>query len=206
MQWLGPSLLAVAGCFAAGASFYLHRKTGRLKFLALLIASFSFVILNGSLIVQYFYPDRVPSLLTHFLFEGGRLYSIAFVLSALLLFVRESKPEFSRFPVLYAVFPMVIIATYLLTYKADILQDQLLNIYYAGACVAAILIYALYNYRGYNYRTIFVGTIFFLFTYAASLLLTSPYRLTWQIMLGVSILTVFSGYLVTYHNLHKQKT
>ncbi len=206
MQWWGPSLLAAAGCFAAGVSLYLHRKTGRLKFLALVIAACSFIVLNGSLLVQHFYPDRVPSLLTHFLFEGGRLYSIAFALSALLLFVRESKPEFSRFPVLYATFPIVIIATYLLTYDAGLLQNQLLNMYYAGACASAILIYALYNYRGYNYRTIFVGVIFFLFTYIASLLLTAPYKLTWQIMLGVSILTVFGGYLITYHNLHKQQS
>ncbi len=195
MQWI-LLLLGLAGCFAAVISISLHRKTDRLKFLGFFWASIFFTAVNISLLLLPIFTEGILHFLLLQVIEWGHVFTISLVLSSLLLYIRESKPEFSRFPKLYAIFPFAIILSYLLVYNTVLLKEWLLSIYQAGAAIVAVLMYGIYFYRESMYRTVFIGGIFFFLTYMLHVLLPPSYKIIWQVALFISIITVFSGYLI----------
>ena len=195
MQW-GYLILALAGSFSTGVSFHLHKKTGSLKFLGLFWASLLFVAVSAAYILQPVLTDKISSFLVAQVIEWGHVYCLALILSSLLLFVRDSKPEFSRFPITYVSFPLLIVLSYLLIYNTVILKNWLINIYQGGAVVVTMLIYGIYNYRESIYLTVFMGSVLFFITFLIYLLLPQSYIIVWQVLLAISIGTLFSGYLI----------
>lgn len=205
MQWI-LLLLMLSGCFAVAVSFHLHRKTDRLKFMGLFWASFLFVAVNLALILEPIFVGGWTTFIIDQVKEWGKVYSIALVLSSLLLYVRESKPEFSRFPLLYVSFPLVVVISYLLVYDTVLLKNWLLGIYQGGAAVVAVLIYGIYYYREPIYQTVFLGSLLFLITYFIYIVLPKSYSYIWQIGLILSVITVFAGYLVVNRKIDEQFT
>lgn len=195
---LGYYLLAAAGCFALSISFYLYRQTERFKFQGLFWASGFFILVNVGHILQPVLEGSAASFIIAQAIEWGEVYSISFVLSALMLFIRRSKPEFSRFPLFYATMPFIIVLSYLLVYNTVVLKDWLLHIYQGGAAVVAILMYGIYNHQESVYRTVFIGAILFAITFFTYLLLPTGYAIIWQLLLFTSIGTVFSGYWLVH--------
>lgn len=194
MQW-GLFILALAGCFSAGISFHIYKETDRFKFLGLFFASIFFIIINIGLILSPLLRGDVSSVIISWIIQGAHICCVALVLSSLLLFVRESKPSFMRFPILYAASPLVIIISYVLVYDTIVLKNWLLNIYEAGAVAASLLIYGFYCYHRSVYRTIFIGTVLFLTSLILYFVLPVTYEIIWQILLAIAIGTAFSGYL-----------
>lgn len=194
MFW-GPLLLSLTGLFATGVSYYLHRQTQQLKFLGLQLASVVFVVVELAVLAQMFINADVAAFITELIIEWGHIYCIALILSSLLLFVRESKPEFSRFPRIYAILPLLVILSYLLVYDTILLKKWLLNLYQGGAAVVTAMMYGIYYYRDSIYLTVACGAAFFLASYLIYIFIpVSPFA--WQICLAVSITTTFSGYLI----------
>lgn len=194
MIW-GPLILVIAGSFAAGTAYYLHQLTDRVKFLGLMLAAVCFVAVEAAVISRMLIDNQISYLITHQIIEWGHIYALALTLSSLLLFVRESKPEFSQFPILYATLPFITIVSYLLVYDTVMLKDWLLSIYQGGAVIVAVLIYGIYSYRNAVYRTQAIGAILFFSSFLASLIFFG-YPLIWQLLLAAGIITTFSGYLV----------
>jgi hypothetical protein len=203
MQW-GLFLLALAGCFSAGISFHLYKRTDRFKFLGLFCASIFFIIINIGLIIAPSLRGDVSSIIITWIVQGAHICCIALVLSSLLLFARESKPVFMRFPILYTAFPLLIIISYALVYDTAILRSWLLNIYEAGAIVVSLLIYGFYSYEEPIYRTLFTGAVLFLISFILYFLLSDSYEIIWQVLLAISIGTAFSGYLQVESQSKKQ--
>ena len=194
MQW-GLILLSLAGLFSAIVSLYLHKKTDRLKFLGLFLASLLFVAVTISTILRPVFPGGWEQFIVAQISEWGHIYVLALIFSSLLLFVRESKPEFSRFPIAYVAFPVCIVISYLLVYDTIILKNWLLSIYHGGAVLVTLLIYGIYAYRESIYLTVFIGAIGFLISFAAFILLPL-FQIIWQILLTISISITFAGYLM----------
>src|SRR5699024_10578860 len=97
--------------------------------------------------------------------EWGQVYIIALVLGSLMLFVRESKPEFTRSPLFYCALPVILIISYLLVYDSPLLKWWILSIAQGGAIACAIIIYGMYSYYKKEYKTLFAGAILFLITF-----------------------------------------
>lgn len=203
MQWI-LLLLTLAGCFGGAVSFHLHRKTERLKFMGLFWASLFFVAVNLALLLEPVFVGGWAAFIIDQIKEWGTVYCIALILSSLLLYVRESKPEFSRFPLFYVAFPLVIVISYLLVYDTVLLKNWLLGIYQGGAAVVAVLMYGIYFYRESMYQTPFIGALLFLITYLMYMILPLSYNYIWQISLFVSIITIFSGHLIVERKFEEQ--
>lgn len=194
MAW-GALVLILAGLFATGTAFYLHQETQRLKFLGLFWAAAIFVAVEIGILVSAVTTGGTLDFITSQVIEWGHIYSLALILSSLLLFIRESKPEFSQFPIFYGILPFLIIISYLLVYNTVILKDWLINIYQAGAIIVAILMYGIYSYRDDIYRTLAAGAILFGITFILYLAMPG-HKLLWELFLAGSIITSFSGYIV----------
>jgi len=194
MIW-GLLTLVLAIIFAGAVSLYLHRKTNRLKFLGFFLASVTFLFAELAGIFSYVSNHETGLLISQQIVQWGRIYSLALVLSSLLLFVRESKPEFSQFPLFYAVFPLGIVFSYLLVIDTILVKYWLIDVYMGGAVATALLIYGIYAYRNSIYITSFCGSFLFLITYLIYLFIPDQIILIY-ILLALSILTTFSGYLV----------
>ena len=204
MQW-GFLLLALVGCFATVVSLRIHKKTRRLKFLGLFWAALLFVAVSVAIILQPIISNNFISFLLAQLSEWGHIYSLALILSSLLLFVRESKPEFSRFPVSYVIFPILIVFSYLLVYNTVVLKKWLISIYQGGAVVVSMLIYGIYSYREQIYQRTFVGSVLLFFSYLAFYLLPDSYKIIWQLFLVAGIAIVFAGYLAVEQHFEEVK-
>ena len=194
MIW-GPIILIIAGIFATGTAFYLHQKNNRLKFLGLLFAAAVFVTVEFAVLFHLVVKGYWADLITLWVIEWGHIYCLALILSSLLLFVRESKPEFSQFPRVYSILPLLSIVSCLLVFDTVMLKDWLISIYQGGAAIVALLIYGIYTYRNSIYRTVASGAILFFASFLTSLIIPE-YPIAWQLLLAASIITTFSGYLV----------
>lgn len=194
MIW-GPLILIIAGLFATGTAFYLHQETNRLKFLGLMMAGLAFVAVETAALFQLFLDGAWATFITYHIIEWGHIYCLALILSSLLLFVRESKPEFSQFPLAYAILPFLTILSYLLVYDTIMLKNWLISIYQGGAALVALLIYGIYSYRNSIYSTLAAGAVLFFLAFLFYLFM-SAYPIVWQLLLAASIVTTFSGYLV----------
>lgn len=195
MPW-GLILLTLAACYAVGMSGYLHRVNQWYKYLALLFAAVFLLATSAAHLLQPLLTGDIASFIVAQVQEWGRVYCIAFILSALMLFVRRSKPEFSRFPLIYAATPFVILLSYLLVYNTVILKEWLLNIYMGGAVIVAVLMYGVYSYQESVYRTTFAGSLLFLITYLLYIVMPPEMAGIWQISLALSIATAFTGYWI----------
>lgn len=201
MHW-GSLLLLLAGAYGSGVSFYLLRKTDRLKFMALFWASVLFFGVILSQFIDVITDSAFAEFITSQIIEWGHIYCISLVLGALLLFIRESKPEFSRFPRVYAGLPVIIVISYLLVYDIPVLRSWLLNLSEAGAAIVAVIMYGMYSYYESIYRTIVAGAVLFSTAYILHLFLPESYKLVWQITLSTAIGSTFTGYLLAnkYYN------
>lgn len=195
MHW-GTLSMFFSGLYGIGVSYYMLNKTERLKFMALFWAAVVFTAAVLCRLLDIVTTSNFAEFITAQVTEWGHVYAIVLVLGALMLFIRESKPEFSRVPQFYATFPVILAISYLLVYDTLILKQVLLSIATAGAVVVAVILYGMYSYYERIYRTIFAGSVLFLITFLLQLFLPESVRLIWQVGLTVSVITVFTGYLV----------
>lgn len=207
MEW-DALLLSIVG-FYCGYRFYNYTEgSDNLKFLGLSIATFVFamtqlsVVVDGWLLVfdLTLYPDLVV--------EWGHIISLAFILSALAVFIRQSKPVFAQFPLIYAALPLFIVLSYALVLNTYALKDWLLSIYQAGAILVALLMYSVYTYREQRYVYILSGTILFLLTFILFWYVpgvSEYYDWLWKTFLGFSLLMTLYGYEYARKEGNKQK-
>ncbi len=195
MQW-AMLLLFLSAAYGTGVSYYLLNKTGRPKFMALLWATVTFFAVTLSNLLDIVTAGEIAEFITSQVSEWGHVYTITLVLGALLLFIRESKPEFSRFPRFYAALPVILIISYLLVYDTPVLKWWILNVAEAGAALVAVILYGMYSYYKSVYKILLAGAILFLITFIIHLFLPDSLKLIWQLSLTISVITIFSGYLL----------
>ncbi len=115
MIWVTLLLIFNSG-YVAAKFFRLTNKRGRLKFLGLTIASVIFTVMQFSVFLDYLMADPNVTDAAEFIVEWGHVTSLAFVLSSLAIFIRESKPVFAQFPMIYTALPLLIVISYLKRY------------------------------------------------------------------------------------------
>jgi len=107
--------------------------------------------------------------------------TIACLLSALAVVVRESKPIVTRFPLALSFIPFLLVPSHLIVSHTFVLKELLFGIYEGGAIVVGLLIYALNATNDKRYLNIVLGIVVF----AIALLLEA---LTIPIMVSVWII------------------
>ncbi|NIT56678.1 MAG: hypothetical protein GWN00_10725 [Aliifodinibius sp.] len=196
MIWATLLLIFISG-YVAAKFFTLTNKRGRLKFLGLTVASIIFTIMQLSVLMDYLMTGPNVTTAAEFIVEWGHVTSLAFVLSSLAIFIRESKPVFAQFPMIYTALPLLIIISYLLVQDTYAIKTWLLAIYQGGAITIALLMYAVYTYRRTEYALILCGVIVFLICYILFWTISEiqdSYQWIWKLLVGVAMITSILGY------------
>ena len=196
MIWV-TLLMVFVGGFVAGKLFNLTNKKGRLKYLGLTVASVLFTIMHLALFIEGLSSVAEITTATEFIFEWGHIISLAFILSSLAIFIRESKPVFAQFPMVYTALPLLIIISYLLVQDTYALKTWLLAIYQGGAILVGLLMYSVYTYRRRDYSLILAGVILFLISYILFWhvpQMNESYSWTWKMTLSIAMVVSAFGY------------
>lgn len=192
MSW--PSLLLfVTGIYATVKLYRLSRLSGRYKFWGLLGGAFLFTVVEGAMLMGPLIPEAVLS----GILEWGQVAILTLILCALALFVRESKPVFARFPLVYTMLPLLVLLSYYLVRDTYVLKEWLLSIYQGGALMVAALMYLVYGFRREGYGPVLTAVGLFGLTFAGYWFVpgvAGDYSWSWKIVLAASIVTLIWGY------------
>lgn len=196
MPWFAL-LLTLAGGYVTVQLITLNKNKGRLKFLGLTIASSIFVLMQLSVVLAHATGSPTFSIVSAFIVEWGHILCLAFVLSSLVIFVRESKPVFAQFPMIYTALPLLILISYFLVRDTYALKDWLLAIYQGGAILVSLLMYSVYTYRRNEYAFILAGVGVLLLSYISYWHIpgvsdSEPW--IWKLLMIVGLITIISGY------------
>ncbi|MDX1629902.1 MAG: hypothetical protein R3345_14440 [Fulvivirga sp.] len=164
MEW-DALILSLVGFYCGFKCFNYAEGSDRLKFLGLSIAAFVFAATQLSVVIDGGLDHLGLTLYSGIVVEWGHIITLAFILSALAVFIRQSKPVFAQFPLVYAALPLFIVLSYFLVANTYALKDWLLSIYQGGAIIVALLMYSVYTYREQRYMYILGGIILFLITF-----------------------------------------
>jgi hypothetical protein len=196
MIWATLLLVFISG-YVAIKLFSLTNKRGRLKYLGLTIASAIFTVMQLSVFLDFLMADPSVTAATEFIVEWGHITSLAFILSSLAIFIRESKPVFAQFPMVYTALPLLIVISYLLVQDTYALKTWLLVIYQGGAIIVALLMYSVYTYRRREYELILGGVVIFLIAYIlywSVSAIQETYAWVWKLSVGSAMLLSIFGY------------
>lgn len=196
MEW--DALLLSLVAFYCGFKCYQYTEgSDSLKFLGLSIATLVFAMTQLSVVIDGWLLPFGFTLYSEVVVEWGHIIALAFVLSALAVFIRQSKPVFAQFPLIYAGLPLFIVLSYVLVLNTYALKDWLLSIYQGGAILVALLMYSVYTYREQKYMYILGGTILFLLTFLLYWYIPGVQENNdwlWKSFLGLSLIITLKGY------------
>jgi hypothetical protein len=196
MPWATFLLTLVSG-YVAIKLVALTNKRGRLKFLGLTIAAGIFTIMQLSLFVDSLVKDPQLTAAVAFIVEWGHIICLAFILSSLAVFIRESKPVFAQFPLLYTALPLLIVISYVLVHDTYALKTWLIAIYQGGAITVSLLMYSVYTYRRNEYLMILSGVVVFLIAYLFFWYipeLQESLAWIWKLLVGAAMIITVFGY------------
>ncbi|MDZ7660218.1 hypothetical protein [Fodinibius sp.] len=199
MIWATLLLICVSG-YVAAKFFSLTNKRGRLKFLGLTIAAAIFTVMQFSVFLDYLMVDSNVTSASEFIVEWGHVISLSFVLSSLAIFIRESKPVFAQFPMIYTALPLLIIISYILVQDTYAIKTWLIIIYQGGAIIVALLMYSVYTYRRTKYAFILGGVILFLISYIlywGVSEIQDSFQWIWKLLVGFAMTLSIFGYQQT---------
>ena len=196
MVW-ATFLLALASAYVATKLIGLTNNRARLKFLGLTIATSILTIMQLGLLINNFVENTTVEIVTQFIQEWGHVVSLAFVLSSLAVFIRESKPVFAQLPLLYTAFPLLIVISYILVHDTYALKRWLIAIYQGGAILVSLLMYSVYTYRRKEYTMVLLGVVLFLLSYGLFWYvpgISSAYQWVWKLLVGTAMVVTVLGY------------
>jgi hypothetical protein len=194
MPWFAL-LLTLAGAYVALKLYGINKKRGKLKFLGLTIASSIFVAIQLSVFIAGATDASAIDMVSDFIVEWGHIACLAFILSSLVVFIRESKTVFAQFPMAYTALPILILISYFLVKDTYALKDWLLSVYQGGAILVALLMYSVYTYRKNEYVVILSGVFVLLLSYIFYWHIpgiNEPW--IWKLLMIIGLLITIFGY------------
>lgn len=94
------------------------------------------------------------------LFQWGKLISITFYISGLLVLIRESKPVFARFPLYLTALPFVSFFFFPLIIDSIVIKNLINAVYQGGALVVTVLVFTINQARERGRRYYIIGLTF----------------------------------------------
>lgn len=197
MAWVSFLLVLVSG-YCTFKFAILTNKEGRLKYLGFTIASGLFLLMQLSILGAQISTSSNGAIVFNQIAEWSHVICLAFILSSLAVFIRESKPAFAQFPMLYTALPLLIIVSYFLVKDTYALKEWLLAIYQGGAIIVSLLMYSVYTYRNRKYTMILSGICLFLISYMLYWYVpgisNTSYSYSWELLIGIGMITTLLGY------------
>lgn len=190
-------LLLMASAFASFMLFEKARKSNNDLYIIYGITSV--------LIFVTFLATPIKLISDHFNFvfpydayvDWGRVVSIAALMSGLIEFIRNSKPEFARFPRFFIGLPVLLVVTYPLIMNTIVLKEWLIAIYEGGCLLVAFLMHFMHIRKRREHIYILSGLVMLLLTYILywfSKGYIYDYDLFWQTGLLISIIIITAGF------------
>jgi hypothetical protein len=127
----------------------------------------------------------------------GSVIAIAFVLSGLMLLIRNSKPEFARFPAVFVGLPILLILSFPFVADSMIIMYWLIGIYEACAIIVAIMMHSVLSLKNKTNYFILGGIGILLMAYLFYWLPVELFRsesALWQTVLAIGIIVLVHGY------------
>jgi hypothetical protein len=196
MSWATFLLMLISG-YVAMKLLGLSNRRGRLKFLGLTIAATLLTIMQASTFLNSILNNTALANVTTFIVEWGHIVFLALVLSSLAVFIRESKPVFAQFPMLYTALPLLIVFSYILVYDTYALKNWLIAIYQGGAILVSLLMYSVYTYHRKSYAMVLAGVGLFVISYLLFWYVpgfNEAYHWVWKLLVGSAMLVTVLGY------------
>lgn len=173
------------------------RRRDSLKFWSFSITSLLFLLVWLATALEGVLNRYELTIYSDVVIEWGNILTVSFLLCSLALLIRESKPGFAQFPLVYTGLPLFIIIAHLLVIDTLAIKDWLLSIYQGGALVVALLMYGVYTYRYRQFGVILSGTVLFLFSYILYWfvpVIREDFTWVWQLLLGIAYLATILGF------------
>ncbi len=129
--------------------------------------------------------------------DWGRIVSLAALMSGLIEFIRQSKPEFARFPKFFVALPVLLVLSYPFIINTIVLKEWLIAIYEGGSLVVALLMHGIHSRKNKVHFIILSGLSLLLVTFILYWFTKSyiyDYNMFWQTGLFISIITIVSGF------------
>ncbi|GAB5408856.1 MAG: hypothetical protein BalsKO_12210 [Balneolaceae bacterium] len=105
--------------------------------------------------------------------EWGDLTGITFILSALFIKTRNSKPVFARFPLYLTLLPFIVLPFYPLVVNSGIVKDLLQSIYQGGAIIVGLLVISINHFLYKGRGLLIFSTLIFLLAFIIVSFLTN---------------------------------
>lgn len=193
MDWDALFLLII-GIYATVKTSQLAYQTQSLKYLSYAIAILFFSLGQGAMTLQAILSNYNISTDVTLLIEFSTVIAVSFVLCGLAVFIRESKPVFAQFPLVYAAVPLLLILSYWFVKDSFAIKEWLLSIYEGGALLVALMMYGARSYRSSSviyFKYMLAATVAFLITYVLYWFIPgmqTTYAWVWQLPLGVAFI------------------
>lgn len=139
-------------------------EEGSLINYSFLFASFSVMIVFSLDVASVFVPEIQQEILRQ-ASDWAQVTCMAFVLSAITLVIREAKPEFARYPRVFALLPLCIVPVHYFGMHTLVLKDWVLGIYQAGALIIGALLYGSWLFRDVRFLTSFIAVMILMVTF-----------------------------------------
>lgn len=134
-------------------------------------------------------PQWPVSIDSGYVTDTFQILSIACLLSALAVVVRDSKPIVTRFPLALSFIPFLLVPSHLIVSHTFVLKELLFRIYEGGAIVVGILIYGLFASADKRYLNVVAGILLFAIALALDAL-TMPWVVSAWIIWGMFAIAV----------------
>lgn len=196
MPWATFTLFLISA-YVAGKLFRLTNSRGRLKFLGLTIAAGILAIMQIGLFIDVMTDNANFSAAVEFIVEWGHITSLAFILSSLAIFIRESKPVFAQFPFFYTALPLLILISYFFVQDTYALKNWLTAVYQGGAIIVSVLMYSVYTYRKAEYGLILLGVALFFLAFLSFWFIPAiqnSYAWIWKVLVSIAMIVTVIGY------------
>jgi len=127
----------------------------------------------------------------------GSVVSISFVLCGLMVLIRNSKPEFARFPEVFVGLPILVIISFPFISSTIILKYWLLGIYEACALLVALMMHSVLSKRNAAHLIVLSGIGLFILAYLFYWLPWEMFNLKnllWQAVMIIGVIVIIQGY------------
>jgi len=137
--------------------------------------------------------------------EWSKIIGITFSLIVMALLIREMKPIFARFPVLFSYIPLLIIIIYPFITETQILKDILNQILQGGTLIIVFLFYLTLIKKLDDHYLFLLALSLFILAYALFWFggdFTENYSWTWQLPLITGMIVMSMKFADIFRNLN----
>ena len=126
-----------------------------------------------------------------------RICAISLTLCSLAVLIRNSKPQFARFPMFFCAVPLVLIATYPYASHTLVLKEWLIGAYQGGAIFILLMVHLVLLRTSRSHALILGGAgvlvlAYLFFWFPVILPVETPWL--WKLLLASGIVVVTIGY------------